>query len=309
MPTAVEPPGAQPWSRATPTGVARRESPDSWPAQGAREQRATVLSSRAPSQLSGDRDRRWPPRPPPPDAAEGWGQENNKGVAGRGRRPLPPPDSPRAGEPAPRPRPGAAARGGHTGRGPAGQPGTLRRPPPRTHQRLPAPRRTRGRLPARLSRRGAPGARPRPPRPGAAALLTPNFTSALRPQHPRSRGPGFHRHRTAEAAPTTAPPHTAHACPRRLSPQTAAEIPEPALPARRDYKSRQAPRGSRRRGGPSIGRLPGSRGGGLRATGRAARGALGPCAAVPPGIGSLRGPRGLARSGRGGNSGFSDVIA
>lgn len=71
MPTAVEPPGAQPWSRATPTGVARRESPDSWPAQGAREQRATVLSSRAPSQLSGDRDRRWPPRPPPPDAAEG----------------------------------------------------------------------------------------------------------------------------------------------------------------------------------------------------------------------------------------------
>ncbi|XP_053063094.1 translation initiation factor IF-2-like [Acinonyx jubatus] len=183
-------------------------------------------------------------------------------------------------------------RGADTRRhGPRGSPGpcTARRPPPRTHQRPPAPRRTLGRLPDRLSRRGAPRARPRPPRPGAAALLTPNFTSALRPQHPRRRGPGSHSHRAAGAAPTTASPHTAHACPRRLSPQTAAEIPKPALPARGDYKSRQAPRGSRQRGGPGIGRLPNSRGGGLGVSGRAARGALVHCAAVPPGTGSFRG--------------------
>lgn len=123
--------------------------------------------------------------------------------------------------------------------------------------------------------------RPRSPRP-----------TSRRPSARSTRAaaaPASHSHRAAGAAPATARPHTAHACPRRLSPQTAAEIPKPALPARGDYKSRQAPRGSRRRGGPGFGRLPNSRGGGLGASGRAARGALVRSAAVPPGIGSFRG--------------------
>lgn len=68
MPKAAEPPWAQPWSRATRTGVARRESPDSWPAQGVQEEGATGLLRRATEELAGDRDGRQPPRPPRPDA-------------------------------------------------------------------------------------------------------------------------------------------------------------------------------------------------------------------------------------------------
>lgn len=191
---AVEPPCAQPWSRATCTGDARRESPHGWPAQGDLEAGATVPFSRAAAELVA---KTADGLPAVLGRTRGRGRENNKAGAGRGHRPLPPrrAQPARAGEPGPRPRPGAGAPGGHVGRGAAAaQPGTPRRPPPRTHQRRPAPRRTRGRLPARLSRRGAPEVRPRPPRPARP--------SSSRPTSPRSSA---RNNRTASAAaPTSA---------------------------------------------------------------------------------------------------------
>lgn len=80
-------------------------------------------------------------------------------------------------------------------RGLGAQPGTPRPPPP-AGPHLPAPAGPSS-LPARFSRRRAPGARPCSPRPGAAALLTPNFTAALAREHRRRRGPWSHRHRAA----------------------------------------------------------------------------------------------------------------
>lgn len=226
----------------------------------------------------------------------GRGRENNTAGAGRGCRPLPPrrAQPARAGEPGPRPRPGAGAPGGHVGRGAAAaQPGTPRCPPPRTHQRRPAPRRTRGRLPARLSPRSAPEVRPRPPRPAR-----PNSS---RPTSPRSSA---RNNRTASAAaPTSA--RLPEQCPgrpaRALRTRTrAASAPDgdrdsrAGTPSPRDYKSRQAPGGSRRRGGLGFGvfLVPGEAASG--ASGRVARRAWDPYAAEYSGIRSFRGPQGLA---------------
>lgn len=93
MPRAAGPRRAQPWSRATRAGVARRGPPDSWPARASggrarrdgraeppRGARATATAAGLPA-LRG--------RTP------GRGQENNTAAAGPGRRPRPPPAAPR----------------------------------------------------------------------------------------------------------------------------------------------------------------------------------------------------------------------
>lgn len=131
----------------------------------------------------------------------------------------------------------------------------------------PAPRRTPPRSPQREPRSGGPVPHPCS---SAAAFLKPNFTAASARSTRAAAAPAATEAWLPGAASTTASSRTAHASPRCLSPQTAAEIPEPALPARRDYESRQAPRGSRRRGGPGGWCLPGSSGGGLGAPGRVA---------------------------------------
>lgn len=130
-------------------------------------------------------------------------------------------------------------------------PPAARRPPPRTHQCPPAPRASQ------LASAGAALSEPGPAHPAPAPRRS-SRTTSQRPWTCSTRAAAARGPTGSEkpgAAPTTARLRTAHACPRRLSPQTAAEIPEQALPARGDYKSRHAPRRSWRRGGPGSGRL------------------------------------------------------
>lgn len=172
------------------------------------------------------------PRASPPSSA-GRGAEVRKTIkkprqenAAPSRRP----ELARAGESTPRPRPGAAARGGHVGRGTAeSPPGTPRRPPPRTHQRL----RPLGERAAASQLASAGAALPKPgPAPLARRGRAPHAELHHGPQPgtPAPPRPRILQAPSCRSGAQDGPPCTAHAYPRRLCPQTAAEIPERALP-------------------------------------------------------------------------------
>ncbi|MEJ1273753.1 hypothetical protein NN561_004624 [Cricetulus griseus] len=144
---------------------------------------------------------------------------------------------------------------------------------------------------ARLTLASASRPSPRCPLPHAhtrAARLTPHFTAAAARSTRAAADPAPSGTQLPGAAPTTARPRTAHACTRRLYPTRrrlrfrsgyAAHTTSPGRPRARPAAWRAKE--------PGVFLVPGRR---LKA----ARGALGPCAALHPGACSFRGPRGLA---------------
>lgn len=244
----------------------------------------------SPSHRGARRRQRRPPASPPSSA--GRRAEVRKTIKQPREQDAAP--SPRAQVSQPRGLAQVQPRGAHTcGEGPRGRRPDPGRPPPRTHQRPLAPRRTRGRLPGRLGRRGAPGARPRPPRPARRA------PHAQLPHGPRRAAPAPPRPRLPQAPSCRTEPGTARRTVRTRA--RAASAPRRRLRSRsrRARLARlQVPAGAaraRQRGAPRPGRLPGTRGGGRGRAGRGARRALGPCAAEHSVTRSFRGPRRLAR--------------